>query len=128
VNQDSTWSQQSVIDWYGPGQRPHYGAVLASGRNSDVDAGQDLLRLAGDALYPANVLATALSGQQQARNGRSQDSGRIPLVNAADAGERLRPMVDAHWQACAANPASAAERKAEQSVAQHSKHDLKSLG
>jgi hypothetical protein len=70
VNQDSTWSQQSVIDWYGPGQRPHYGAVLASGRNSDVDAG-----------------------------------------------ERFRPMLDAHWQACAANPASAAERKAEQSVA-----------
>jgi predicted CXXCH cytochrome family protein len=61
VDQDSTWSQQAVIDWYGPGQRSHYGTILARGRNGDPDAGEDLSRLAGDAVYPVNVRATALS-------------------------------------------------------------------
>jgi predicted CXXCH cytochrome family protein len=61
VDQDTKWSQQAVTEWYGPGRSAHYGTVLAKGRNGDADAGEALLRLAGDALYPVNVRATALS-------------------------------------------------------------------
>ena len=48
-------------EWYGPGRRAHYGAIIASGRDGHADAAQDLLRLAGDPLYPVIVRATALS-------------------------------------------------------------------
>jgi tetratricopeptide (TPR) repeat protein len=61
VDQDSRWSQQTMAEWYGPGRRPHYGTILASGRNGDTDAREDLIHLAGDPLYPVNVRATALS-------------------------------------------------------------------
>jgi len=61
IDQDTQWSQQTVNEWYGPGRRSHYGTVIARGRNGDTDAEQDLLRLAGDPLYPVNVRATALA-------------------------------------------------------------------
>jgi len=61
VDKDSQWSQQAVIDWYGPGRHSHYGTILARGRRGDADARDDLIRLAGDLLYPVNVRATALS-------------------------------------------------------------------
>jgi tetratricopeptide (TPR) repeat protein len=61
VDQDSPWSQQSVSEWYGPGRTAHYGTIIARGRNGDADAEKDLLRLAGDPLYPVNVRATALA-------------------------------------------------------------------
>jgi len=61
VDKDSQWSQDSVSKWYGPGQRSHYGTAIARARRGDPGAGQDLLRLVGDPLYPVNVRATALS-------------------------------------------------------------------
>jgi tetratricopeptide (TPR) repeat protein len=61
LEKDSQWSQDTVNEWYGPGRTAHYGAIIARGRNGDADAAQDLLRLAGDPLYPVIVRATALS-------------------------------------------------------------------
>jgi tetratricopeptide (TPR) repeat protein len=61
LDQDTQWSQKAVNEWYGPGRTPHYGTVIARGRKGDADAGPDLLRLAGDPLYPVNVRATALA-------------------------------------------------------------------
>ena len=61
LDQDSQWSQDTVNEWYGPGRTAHYGAIIARGRNGDADAVQDLIRLAGDPLYPVIVRATALS-------------------------------------------------------------------
>ncbi len=60
VDQDSQWSQETVSEWYGPGRAAHYGTVIARGRAGDADAEADLIRLAGDPLYPVNVRATAL--------------------------------------------------------------------
>jgi tetratricopeptide (TPR) repeat protein len=61
VDKEPQWSQETVSKWYGPGQTSHYGTVIARGRRGDPDAGEDLVRLAGDVLYPVNVRATALS-------------------------------------------------------------------
>jgi tetratricopeptide (TPR) repeat protein len=61
VDKDSQWSQDTVHQWYGPGQTSHYGSLLAKARQGDPDAGKDLLRLAADVLYPVNVRATAIS-------------------------------------------------------------------
>ena len=61
VDKDSQWSQDAVHQWYGPGRTSHYGSVIARAREGDPDAGQDLLKLAADLLYPVNVRATALS-------------------------------------------------------------------
>jgi len=61
ADKDSTWSQQTVAEWYGPGRRAHYGRALAKGREGDPAAAPELARLAGDGLYPVNVRATALS-------------------------------------------------------------------
>ncbi|MGB3647207.1 MAG: tetratricopeptide repeat protein, partial [Desulfobulbales bacterium] len=61
VDKDKNWSIASVAKWYGPGRRPHYGEILAAGSNGAPGARQDLLRLAGDPLYPVIVRATALS-------------------------------------------------------------------
>jgi len=61
VDEDSQWSQDKVHEWYGPGQRSHYGTVIARAREGDPDVGPDLRRLAADTLYPVNVRATALS-------------------------------------------------------------------
>ena len=61
VDKEPQWSQESVAEWYGPGLTPHYGSIIARGRQGDPDAAGALVRLAGDLLYPVNVRATALS-------------------------------------------------------------------
>ena len=61
VDKDTEWSQTSMQEWYGPGQKSHYGAVIARARQGDPDAAPDLLRLSQDILYPVIVRATALS-------------------------------------------------------------------
>jgi len=61
VDRDSQWSQAAMTEWYGPGRRDHYGTILARGRRGEPGAGADLIRLAGDLLYPVIVRATALS-------------------------------------------------------------------
>jgi len=56
-----TWSVEHYQKWYGLARKPHYGTTLAAGRRGTSEAGEDLIRLAGDMLYPAMVRATALS-------------------------------------------------------------------
>ena len=55
------WSEQYITKWYGPGRRAHYGTIIAAGRKQLPEARQDLIKLAGDPLYPVIVRATALS-------------------------------------------------------------------
>jgi len=55
------WSLEYYEKWYGIASKPHYGTVLALGRAHAPEAHEGLIRLAGDALYPAIVRATALS-------------------------------------------------------------------
>jgi tetratricopeptide (TPR) repeat protein len=61
VDQDSSWSQEKMIEWYGPGRTPHYGEIIARGRRAEPGAGDELRALARDDLYPVLVRATALS-------------------------------------------------------------------
>jgi tetratricopeptide (TPR) repeat protein len=55
------WSADAYTEWYGKAAKPHYGTTIAAGREGDPEAVDDLIRLAGDELYPAIVRATALS-------------------------------------------------------------------
>jgi tetratricopeptide (TPR) repeat protein len=55
------WSVAHYEKWYGLARKPHYGTTLAAGRRGTPAARDDLIRLAGDQLYPAMVRATALS-------------------------------------------------------------------
>jgi len=55
------WSVEHYEKWYGLARKPHYGTTLAAGRQGTPEARDDLIRLAGDQLYPAMVRATALS-------------------------------------------------------------------
>ncbi len=55
------WQVAEYEAWYGRAKKPHYGTVLAAGRAHRPGARGQLVRLAGDALYPAIVRATALS-------------------------------------------------------------------
>jgi tetratricopeptide (TPR) repeat protein len=56
-----SWSVDAFTKWYGQAKKPHYGPILAAGREGRPQAQEGLIRLAGDALYPAIVRATALS-------------------------------------------------------------------
>jgi predicted CXXCH cytochrome family protein len=55
------WSADHYEDWYGRAKKPHYGTIIAAGRERDPEAHEDLIRLAQDELYPAIARATALS-------------------------------------------------------------------
>ncbi len=55
------WSVEHFEKWYGLARKPHFGTTLAAGRAGTPEARDDLIRLAGDMLYPAMVRATALS-------------------------------------------------------------------
>jgi len=61
VDQQPQWSIETVDKWYGAGQTQHYGNIIARGREQDPRAGEELVRLATDPLYPVIVRATALS-------------------------------------------------------------------
>jgi tetratricopeptide (TPR) repeat protein len=55
------WNAEHYQEWYGIAKKPHYGTIIEAGRRRDPSAQPDLIRLSGDALYPAIVRATALS-------------------------------------------------------------------
>jgi len=55
------WQVAEYEKWYGRARKPHYGTVIAAGRAGNPEARPELIRLAGDELYPAIVRATALS-------------------------------------------------------------------
>ncbi len=61
VDKHTQWSLDAINKWYGPGRRAHYGTVIETGRRRLPEARQDLIRIAGDPLYPVIVRATALS-------------------------------------------------------------------
>jgi tetratricopeptide (TPR) repeat protein len=54
------WSADYYVEWYGKAKRSHYGTTLAAGRDGEPGAAAELIRLAGDPLYPTLVRATAL--------------------------------------------------------------------
>jgi tetratricopeptide (TPR) repeat protein len=60
-DKDAAWSAEAYRKWYGLKRKPHYGTVLAAGRRGDPEALEDLVRLAGDPLFPAIVRSSALT-------------------------------------------------------------------
>ncbi|MBW2164851.1 MAG: tetratricopeptide repeat protein [Deltaproteobacteria bacterium] len=61
VDKTNQWSDEEMTKWYGPGRRPHYGIIIYAGRKQQPDAQKDLIRLAGDPLFPVIVRVSALS-------------------------------------------------------------------
>jgi tetratricopeptide (TPR) repeat protein len=60
VDKTARWSDEAITKWYGPGRRPHYGTIIDEGRKREPEARDELIRLAGDTLYPVIVRSTAL--------------------------------------------------------------------
>ena len=54
------WNVEHYTKWYGESRKPHYGEIIAAGREHKPEAEADLIRLADDSLLPAIVRATAL--------------------------------------------------------------------
>jgi len=61
IDKTDKWSDEYITKWYGPGRRPHYGTILDAGRKRVPEVKKDLIKLAGDQLFPVIVRATALS-------------------------------------------------------------------
>jgi len=61
IDKTDKWSDEYITKWYGPGRRPHYGTILDAGRKRLPGVKKDLIKLAGDPLFPVIVRATALS-------------------------------------------------------------------
>jgi tetratricopeptide (TPR) repeat protein len=61
VDKTLEWHLEHYRGWYGIARKPHYGTVLAAGRSGSAGAGDQLINLAADVLYPSIVRATALS-------------------------------------------------------------------
>jgi Tfp pilus assembly protein PilF len=61
VDKTATWSDEAITKWYGPGRRSHYATIIDQGRKEMPEARDELIRLAGDPLYPVIVRATALA-------------------------------------------------------------------
>jgi predicted CXXCH cytochrome family protein len=55
------WSADYMVKWYGEKKKPHYGRILAAGREGKPEALDGIIRLAEDRLVPVIVRATALS-------------------------------------------------------------------
>lgn len=55
------WTNEQMSSWYGKRKRPHYGEIIARGRQGDPKAVLDLISLSKDTLFPGIVRATALS-------------------------------------------------------------------
>jgi predicted CXXCH cytochrome family protein len=55
------WTAEHYAKWYGLARKPHYGTVIAAGRDARPDARDALVRLIEDTLHPAIVRATALA-------------------------------------------------------------------
>jgi tetratricopeptide (TPR) repeat protein len=68
------WLLDYYERWYGKAKKPHYGTILAAGRDRKPEAMPELIRMAGDDLYPAIVRSTALSLLGQYPGDESQDA------------------------------------------------------
>ena len=94
-DKDADWSQQSMLEWYGPGRRAHYGEVIARGRAGDPSAAPDLAGLAADSLYPVNVRATALALLASYAGEQSREALEQGLMSEA---ALIRQTALSHWQ------------------------------
>ena len=56
-----SWSVEAYQQWYGQARKPHYGQIFAAARNGEPGARDELIKIAGDPLYPNIARATALS-------------------------------------------------------------------
>jgi tetratricopeptide (TPR) repeat protein len=61
IDKTSQWADKTITKWYGSGRRQHYGSIIDAGRKRRSHVRKDLIRLAGDPLYPVIVRATAIS-------------------------------------------------------------------
>jgi predicted CXXCH cytochrome family protein len=92
MGQSAQWAAAAVQRWYGPArQGPHYGEVIAAGREGHRGAVPPLMALAGDGRQPAIVRATALEllrgyGAAGAAAMVTATKDPDPLVRAAAAG------------------------------------------
>ena len=85
IDKTTRWADETITKWYGPGRRLHYGEVIQAGRNRQAGAEKGLIRLAGDALYPVIVRATALDLLQDYPG----EAGAAALEMALTDGEAL---------------------------------------
>ncbi len=81
VDQTTQWSADHMRKWYGESRRPHYGEILAGGRSGRADALDNLVRLAGDRLYPPIVRATALQLLSSYAGDKSASALRMALMD-----------------------------------------------
>jgi len=95
------WAADHYVDWYGRARRSHYGTTIVAGRRRDAAAAPELIRLAGDSLYPTLVRATAL-GLLQGYPG--PESARALGAALQDEEALIR-----HTAVMAVSPADAAE-------------------
>lgn len=56
----NSWAAEHYAKWYGLARKQHYGAIFAAAREGRPESREELIRLAGDALSPSIVRATAL--------------------------------------------------------------------
>jgi predicted CXXCH cytochrome family protein len=111
-----SWVGNAFDKWYGTARKPHYGTVLAAGRRADPAAKADLLRLAGDALSPTLVRATALSLLGRYRGAdvtaafrsalldeepllRRTAVAEVPIEDEAERASRLAPLLSDPFRA-----------------------------
>jgi tetratricopeptide (TPR) repeat protein len=99
-----TWSLDAYRKWYGIKRKPHYGEVIAAGRQAKPEAENDLIALVQDTSYPVIVRATALSllaayRSQASTNALTQALGNkealmrrtaLTTLRAIDPQERVR--------------------------------------
>jgi predicted CXXCH cytochrome family protein len=79
------WSADHYRRWYGQAKKPHYGTIIAAARAARPEAQAELIKLAGDPLYPAIVRATALA----LLTGYSSDSAGAAVARALSDEEGL---------------------------------------
>ncbi len=75
------WLVESFKKWYGQAEKHHYGMTLSAGRKGLPEAQPELIRLAGDPLYPTIVRATALSLLEGYPDERSTDALKRSLTD-----------------------------------------------
>jgi tetratricopeptide (TPR) repeat protein len=60
TDKSNDWSIKHVEQWYGKKDRPHYGSIIADGREGKPEALKELLQYINEPLNPVIVRATAL--------------------------------------------------------------------
>ena len=82
-DQSATWAADAVAGWYGAERPPHYGEVLARGRQGVPTAGPELAGLALDASQPGIARATALDLLRTYGGLQASGSAAVEVVEQA---------------------------------------------